>query len=257
MTLDPIKLIQITDPHLHAHRDAKMRGVNTSDTLGAVIKHISEGKHQPDGILATGDLVQDETRGGYLRFAKMLRPLDTPVYCIPGNHDAPNLMQELLSDAPFQYCGTASFENWELLLLDSHANNDDGGQFSDTQLQTLDSNLEACADKHAMVLLHHHPVDMGSHWLDGVGLRQSREFLEIMRQHPHVKSIVWGHVHQASDHVRDNIRMLSTPSTCSQFLPNSDGFALDVRPPGYRWIYLYPDGSIETEVVWLNTDEYL
>jgi Icc protein len=51
--------------------------------------------------------------------------------------------------------------------------------------------------------------------------------------------------------------MLSTPSTCSQFLPNSDDFGMDDRPPGYRWLHLYADGAIDTDVVWLDHTEYL
>ena len=249
--------MQISDPHLHAHKDAKMRGVNTRDALKSVLKRVSNGDRKPDAIIATGDLVQDETRGGYLRFAKMLKPMSVPVHCIPGNHDEPRLMEEVLSEAPFQYCGSADYGKWKLIMLNSHAENDDGGQLSVEQLEALNEELNACTKQHAMICLHHHPIDMGSRWLDGVGLRRSRDFLELMFEHRHVKALVWGHVHQASDHMRDGLRLLSAPSTCSQFLPNSDDFALDTRPPGYRWLDLYDDGSIDTDVVWLSPDEYL
>src|SRR5438067_1187347 len=49
----------------------------------------------------------------------------------------------------------------------------------------------------------------------------------------------------------DGARLLATPSTCAQFLPNSDDFAVDRRPPGYRTLELRPDGSLLTEVVWV------
>jgi Icc protein len=45
--------------------------------------------------------------------------------------------------------------------------------------------------------------------------------------------------------------MMSTPSTCFQFVPGRDDFAIDDRPPGYRWLHLYPDGRIDTRVVWV------
>jgi len=234
-----------------------MRGVNTRKSLKAVIKRITDGVRTPDGVLATGDLVQDETRGGYLRFVKMLKPLDVPVYCIPGNHDEPVVMQEVLGKPPFQFCGTADFGNWRIYMMNSHAYNDDGGQLRPEDLEALDQDLDIHSDKFAMVCLHHHPIDMGSRWLDGVGLRKSRELLEIVFRHQNVKAVVWGHVHQASDHTRDGVRLLSTPSTCSQFLPLSDDFALDTRPPGYRWLDLYDDGSIDTDVVWLEPAEYI
>jgi Icc protein len=47
------------------------------------------------------------------------------------------------------------------------------------------------------------------------------------------------------------LRLLSTPSTCAQFRPGSDSFAIDERPPGYRWLDLRADGRLDTEVVWL------
>ena len=94
---------------------------------------------------------------------------------------------------------------------------------------------------------------MGSRWLDGVGLRNGNQLMEIVTATSNVRAVVWGHVHQASDRRRDGVRLISTPSTCSQFLPNSDAFALDSRPPGYRWIDLYADGTIETEVAWVGS----
>jgi hypothetical protein len=27
---------------------------------------------------------------------------------------------------------------------------------------------------------------------------------------------------------------------------------MDLRPPGYRWLHLMPDGTIETESCWLR-----
>jgi Icc protein len=86
----------------------------------------------------------------------------------------------------------------------------------------------------------------------GLGLRNSDDFFEVIDRHDNVRGIAWGHVHQASDHERNGVTLFITPSTCAQFLPNSDVFKMDTRPPGYRWLNLMPDGSIETEVVWLT-----
>jgi Icc protein len=46
------------------------------------------------------------------------------------------------------------------------------------------------------------------------------------------------------------VLFVSTPSTCAQFLPKSEFFALDERPPAARWLELHADGRIETEVTW-------
>ena len=103
-----------------------------------------------------------------------------------------------------------------------------------------------------MVCLHHHPVPMSSRWLDRVGLNNAAEFLHTIDAHRNVRAVVWGHVHQNYDALRKGVRMLATPSTCAQFAPNSDDFAVDRRPPAYRTFELRPDGSLLTEVVWLE-----
>jgi len=93
---------------------------------------------------------------------------------------------------------------------------------------------------------------MSSRWLDRVGLTNAAEFLHVIDAHQNVRAIVWGHVHQSFDALRKGVRLLATPSTCAQFLPHADDFAVDRRPPAYRTLELRTDGSLVTEVVWLE-----
>lgn len=248
----PLRILHITDPHLHAQRDARMRGVNTDETLVATLAHALANPRRADLVLATGDLVQDETRAGYARFHDLLGDLGLPVYCLPGNHDDPVLMREMLSAAPFQFCGVAEHGAWSLVMLNSFARQDDGGVLAPEELDLLESSLANSRSAHCLIALHHQPVPMGSRWLDSVPLRNADEFLAICDRHPRIRGILWGHVHQASDRERRGVRLLSTPSTCAQFKPASATFALDTRPPGYRWLDLHEDGSIDSTVVWVE-----
>jgi len=50
--------------------------------------------------------------------------------------------------------------------------------------------------------------------------------------------------------------MLASPSTSVQFLPDSDEFSVDTRPPGYRWLNLHPDGTIETGVERVEDEDF-
>ncbi len=250
-----LRLLQMTDTHLHATADSRMRGVTTSETFASVIRQAERDEHwPPDAILVTGDIVQDESRAGYRRFRRMLEPLDVPVYCIPGNHDDPVLMDDLLNGGRFQVGGAALLDGWALLLLNTFLTGEDAGALGDERLQALATLLAAHDDRHVLICMHHQPIPMGSAWLDGVGLRDAERFLSVVDAFDNVRGIVWGHVHQASDRTRDGVRFLSTPSTCSQFKPDSDFFALDDKPPGMRWIDLSADGSIETRVDWLEAD---
>jgi Icc protein len=247
-----MRLLHITDPHLHADPTARMRGVCTDDTLRAVLDHAMGAARPPDAVLATGDLVQDETPGGYERFRQLLGGLGIPVFCVPGNHDAPALMTEVLRDAPFQVGGSARLGAWQLVCLDSSTRHDDGGRLSAAELDRLRSALGTAPATPTLIALHHHPVPMGSRWLDGVPLRNPDDLLGLIADQPQVRAVVWGHVHQASDRWRGGLRLLSTPSTCAQFRPHCDDFALDDLPPGYRWLDLDADGRLRTEVVWVR-----
>jgi Icc protein len=93
---------------------------------------------------------------------------------------------------------------------------------------------------------------MRSRWLDGVGLQNGAAFMALLRRFPQVRGVVFGHVHQAYDAMHDGVRLLATPSTCSQFKPGSDDFALDARPPAWRRLALHPDGDLETSLQWLD-----
>jgi len=42
-----------------------------------------------------------------------------------------------------------------------------------------------------MVCLHHHPIPMGSRWLDGVGLAEAHEFWRIIEANRNVRAVVW------------------------------------------------------------------
>lgn len=231
-----------------------MRGVCTDATLRAVLDRALGAADKPDAILATGDLVQDETRTGYRRLRELLGACDLPVYCLPGNHDELQAMHETLDAAPFQVCGEATLGNWGLVLLNSHYDGADFGVLAQQELQRLADTLARNEASHYLVCLHHQVLPMGSRWLDGVGLRNADELMEILDQHQTVRGVVWGHVHQASDRRRKGVRFISSPATCSQFLPNSDDFVLDDRPPGFRWLHLCENGRIDSEVVWLETE---
>jgi Icc protein len=92
---------------------------------------------------------------------------------------------------------------------------------------------------------------MNSRWLDEVGLENAGELVTRLNALERVRLVLFGHVHQAYDEQHGNVRIIGTPSTCTQFLPASDTFAVDDRPPAYRRVVLAADGTFDTELVWI------
>lgn len=228
-----------------------MRGVCTYDTLAHTLGVARERDWPPDAILVTGDIAQDESRLTYEVFRQCFSELGVPVYCLPGNHDNVAFMKATLDSPPFQFCGHAENDQWVMVMLNSQRPGKASGKVATTELERLRSLLEAHPNKHFLVALHHHPVATGSRWLDTVPLRNPDEFFGVLDQHSNVRCLLWGHIHQVYDQQRKGVRLLATPSTCSQFLPHSDEFAVDEsHPPAYRILQLYRDGSVETTVRW-------
>jgi Icc protein len=95
---------------------------------------------------------------------------------------------------------------------------------------------------------------MDSFWLDSVGMENGEEFLDYVVSLRRVRLVVFGHVHQPFDSEYRGVRIIGTPSTCGQFLPGSDEFAVDSRPPAYRRITLFGNGNYATELVWVDED---
>ena len=248
-----VRLLHVTDPHLFADPSREIYDVRTAESLRRVLVEALDGSApRPDAILVTGDIGDDESEQAYRNFRETLRGYGIPVWCLPGNHDDPRRMARLLDSGGFRYCGHAEFGHWGLVLLDTHLPYDPSGYLSAPELARLEADLQAMADKHVMVCLHHPPFPVGSAWLDALGLRNARECLAVIERNPQVRAVLAGHVHQAFDQREGRLRYLTTPSTCAQFTPQTADCVMDLRPPGYRWLQLNPDGSIETEVRWLR-----
>lgn len=246
-----VRLLQFTDPHLFGDTRETLRGTATYPALSRVLAAARSAYPDAMAWLVTGDLVQDDP-GGYQSFRALFDTADKPVLCIPGNHDDVRAMSSALATAPYQLCGERDFGAWRVIMLDSAVPGAAHGTLSQASLARLDRSLAGAADRHALVCLHHHPIDMDSRWLDEVGLTNRDEFFRVIDRHEHVRAIAWGHVHQALDTRRRDVRLLATPATCAQFLPRSDDFAIDLQPPAYRVLTLEDDGSLDTSLEWVN-----
>jgi Icc protein len=247
-----LRVLQLTDVHLFDGEGGTLKGVNTRAALRAVLDDVRRRAWRPDLVLATGDLVHDESPAGYTVLAEMLRALDRPICALAGNHDNIDAMRASFADSTIQIHGSVHNDRWRIVMLNSAVPGEDYGALDAGELARLDETLAQSAESFALICIHHHAVPVGSRWLDTIDVRQADPLFDILKRHPSVRAVLCGHIHQAFESRRNGWRILGSPSTCVQFLPDSADFALDDKPPGYRWLELMPDGEIETEVVWIG-----
>jgi Icc protein len=241
-----LRIAQITDTHLYADPEGELLGLNTRHCLQHVVA--LAGNHRPQLVVATGDLTHDGSPAAYQQLQACFARLQVPVYCLPGNHDEADSLNSCMNGAPYHSISSVQVNGWQLAFVNSTVKGSDGGHLSSQELAKLDETLTKAPQHPAIVWLHHQPVPVGSHWLDSMAVDNPDDFFQVIDRHPQVRAIVWGHVHQRFEHRHRNITLLASPSTCIQFLPNSEDFAIDRVPPGYRWFELYGDGRLTTGV---------
>ncbi|RLA19430.1 MAG: 3',5'-cyclic-AMP phosphodiesterase [Gammaproteobacteria bacterium] len=243
-----LNIVQLTDLHLFADPESRLLGIQTEESFLSVLELAQKQHAKPDLMLFTGDLTQDASAAAYQRLQDYLSKLDIPCYCLPGNHDDPELMRSLLNFNNIKTSSSILQKKWQIICLNSKLPGSEGGHLAAKELKLLKQSLKSHPDKPTLIVLHHPPLPVGSPWLDTMTLDNPDALFEIIHQNPQVKGLLVGHVHQDQDWQQNGVRLLTTPSTCFQFKPNSRDFALDQQPPGYRWLSLHQNGSIETGI---------
>lgn len=242
-----LNLVQITDSHLFADPAGTLLGLPTSDSLKSVVDLVVQEQQGVDLVLATGDIAQDGSAVSYRRFVELVDPIRAPLRWLPGNHDEARVQTAVATGKDWSQ-PVVDMAGWRLVLLNSAVHDAVHGYLEQDQLDLLEAALTTAAGRHVMISLHHHPVPVGSNWLDHIGLRNADEFFAVVDRYATVRCVLWGHIHQEVDRLRNGVRLLATPSTCIQFAPSSKNFSLDRRLPGYRWLRLHPDGRVDTAV---------
>ncbi|WP_346799012.1 phosphodiesterase [Halomonas sp. Bachu 37] len=231
-----MRLVQITDCHLHADPEAPSRAGFPLRQFQIVVQQVIEKR--PDIVVVSGDISQDETSASYVLAKEILASLPCPWFWLPGNHDQPELME-----AVHPLHREVDMQGWRLLLLHTQVSGQPHGELGAEQLAELVERLENDV-RPTVIAMHHPPLDVGTAWMDRIGLQDREAFWQSLAAYPQVKVILFGHAHQAfarlqgfGDHV---IGVYGCPSTTDQFLAGAEHFTIDeASRPGYRVIDLH------------------
>jgi Icc protein len=257
----PIRIVQLTDPHLFVDKAACLLGINTEDSFQSVIDLIRSEQilpHTPEAntsehtvqlFLATGDIAQAPSSAVYQRFLATMQTLQAPYVWLQGNHD---LSQIFIESGHYSAVANNNVielgTDWVILMLNSAKDHEIAGSFSEEELAWLRLQLARYPTRHILVALHHNPLIVDSAWIDASGLSNAADFWAIIREAPQVRLVIHGHIHQEFSAIQHGVTVLGCPSTCVQFKPLSHTFTVDLLAPGYRWFDLYPDGRFESAV---------
>ena len=245
-------LVQVTDTHLTGDSDGTLLGMNTERSARQVID-AALASQQPDCVLVTGDIAADGQAAAYEQLNGFFNHR-VPTLWLPGNHDDVRAQKGAYRDhLKRRIVG----RHWDVLMLETQVVGKVGGYFSSAELDALQRAVaDAAAGDKSLLIATHHPLRaLQSTWLDEQAVSNASAALTIMQALSDRVVVVSGHVHQESDAVVQGVRMLTTPSTCIQFAPQSHDFALDDKQPGYRRIVLQPNGQIETQVIRICDEE--
>jgi Icc protein len=245
-------LVQVTDTHLTGDSDGTLLGMNTERSARQVID-AALASQQPDCVLVTGDIAADGQAAAYEQLNGFFNHR-VPTLWLPGNHDDVRAQKDAYRDhLKRRIVG----RHWDVLMLETQVVGKVGGYFSSAELDALQrAVVDAAAGDKSLLIATHHPLRaLQSTWLDEQAVSNASAALTIMQALSDRVVVVSGHVHQESDAVVQGVRMLTTPSTCIQFAPQSHDFALDDKQPGYRRIVLQPNGQIETQVIRICDEE--
>ncbi len=218
----------------------------------------------PDIFVITGDIANEGRPEEYGHAGAVLAGFGVPVYCLPGNHDRSDTFHTHLPRPGVVIQSTMKVGNWLFLFGDSNAGGlalhpRDGwidtadrtheakGSFTDHEYSRLERQLAASGAEHAMLWLHH-PPGSSRFFEEPEYDEQVRSLVEDTT----VRAVAAGHAHTGI-----TIDIGGVPShLCPSTGLSMDFEAMTLMPPGYRRYEFRPDGSVQTEVVWLDDDRW-
>jgi 3',5'-cyclic AMP phosphodiesterase CpdA len=211
----PVHFALLSDIHIPADRKNGFRGFNPWENLKNVVPEVVAAK--PQAAIVNGDLARLEgAAADYKEVRDLLQPIASavPVYLGLGNHDDRKNFKSVFTATN----GTpARLADKHVLVIDQGAlrfvildsllyTNKVAGLLGQAQRAWLAEYLATNSEKPHVLFVHHTLGDKDGDLLD------SRRLFELIRPHPQVKAIFYGHSHEWSIGEREHVKLVNIPA---------------------------------------------
>lgn len=248
----PHHVVQLTDCHLFTDREQALRGVVTWPRLIAALEHVRRQVPNPDLLVFTGDTAHDEARDTYESVRNALSDWSGRVRILPGNHDDRALLKELFPQpgegAPGRVTFHAAWDDWQVIGLDSQQPGLLPGTLGAEQLEWLRERLRT-ARIPTLLFVHHPPIAVNSPWLDDIGMQDAAELERLLVEHPQVRLVACGHVHQEVVGGLGHATVVTTPAVGPRFRPRTEQLEIAAAAPAIRLFELRRSGDWTSQVL--------
>ena len=255
------RIVQITDLHVLAEDDDEICGVKPNRSLAMVIDDINRLSSPAELVIASGDLTDAGSPAAYRQLGEILARLKCPVYVMAGNHDETDIMLSELCKGQVLYRDSIECGRWRILLIDSKTEAASYGTISADELNRIETELNA-HDYPLLLAMHHTPLRLCAS--SSCQMQNADAILACIKQHTRIKGLIAGHTHNEVDEVLNMTRIMTTPSTMVQVTHNQSEACQgneefwhyhtpDTSRHGYRVVDLFADGSLQSEVRWVDS----
>ena len=222
-------VLQISDTHLRAapHTPADR---DPDASLLATIDAVRDMR--ADLVMLTGDLADDGSRAALARLHAVVDDLAAPLLAVAGNHDDLGSVRRV-----FGTVDTVEVGRWRVMGVESLIPGQDHGS---VDVEQLTARLDQVDDRPTLLGIHHPPRSPSTNPM--FQLIGAEEMLTALRERPHVRAIVTGHLHEVFDRREGDLRIYGAPSSW---------YAIEHIGDDYR---LFTDGLVGAQVLTLGDD---
>ena len=182
-----MEIVQISDLHFGGGSEFKL------EMLEDVIDFIND--LSPDVLVCTGDLVHKGRYRQYQGLSPILKKIEVPFLCVPGNHDAKNNGIIFFERFIMPRRSRLIIEDLNTILIGINSAKDDlsTGEIGDEQLLWLAKSFNKPLENR-IIALHHHVIQVPYSGRKQTTLTDAGEILELTQLFQ-VDLVLMGHKH--------------------------------------------------------------